>query len=132
MFDSSKRYVFYAGVVLGFAVQVPYVYWLEKHPRIVAEPVPREVYENMTIPHTYVIRHVPAIFGFGPNNNLRITVTTFDAVNEEAVRQNVIESIDIDPVAGFYDPVEHQIWCVDSIVTLIHELKHVFEKRYHR
>lgn len=128
----SRRSILLAGILFGFVAQMPYIFWLERTSKLIAEPVPENVYTRMTVPHTYVVHHIPFLFGYFGNSDLQITVASFDEVNREARRHGLSHDVSVDPVAGFYVFTERHIWCVDSIPILIHEFRHVFEFWYHR
>lgn len=129
MFKSlSPRGFFLFGVLSGVMLQLPYIHWLLRTPSIIAESVPTSVYDKTT-KRKFTISNVPAWFPF-QNDNLRVTVASFEEVNVAA--RQVYSLSEDEELVGFYDPVEHEIWCVNSTEVLIHELRHVFEKAYHR
>lgn len=126
---TTLRSAFLFGVAAGVILQLPYIRWLERTPAIIAEPIPDSIY-NKTTKRTYTIRNIPAILPFVHNTNLRITVASSREVNEEARKRYSLSKDD--ELAGFYDPIEHEIWSVNDIGTLVHEVRHVFEGAFHR
>lgn len=124
----TSRCLFLVGILVGVCLQLPYIHWLEKTPQVVGEPVPTSVYSRTTR-RTFVLNCVPYWIPL-VHHPLRIIVASSEEVNAEARWRHVAsESVEL---LGFYDSQRREIWCVDSIVVLIHELRHVFEGSFHR
>lgn len=125
--QASKRLFFLVGILVGVILQLPYIHWLEKTPQIIADPISDKFYQQKDT-HIYNFHLVPSIFRLGTKTNLRIVVTSYEKLNNEA-RRRYGEDIEL---VGFYDPLTNELWCVDSTNVLLHELRHVFEGPFHR
>lgn len=113
---------------MGILLQLPYIHWLERTPAVIAEPIPNSVYDKIE-KKTFTLKNIPAWFPV-KNTNLRVTIASSQEVNIAA--REVYSLGKEDELAGFYDPVQHEIWCVNSVEVLVHELRHVFEGAFHR
>lgn len=119
------------GLFIGLIIPFPYFVWLEKTPRIVGEETSVAVY-NETKTRTYVIENIPtSFFSLWSFKTINLTITTmpFDDVNKEFKKRWPKEKV---KVWGFYSPSEHAIFCVPDVGTVIHEIRHVFKKFFHR
>lgn len=126
----TRRLIFLLGVFIGLLIQTPYVCWLERTPKIVAEPVSNDIYLPLEL-KVFIINKVPS-WGIGrPKKPLIIHVGPANLVNREGHQRRLVSDPNTE-LLGFYDPLYHEIWCVNSVDVLIHELRHVFEGAYHR
>ncbi len=122
----TKFRLFLLGILFGQLMMVPTLYKLYTTPRIEGIVV-SDRFIDKTVQRDFVMQNIPSRFKL-PNNTLRIHIATEQKVNEE-YQKDYNDGV---TVLGFYDPIYHEIWSVDSTDILVHEIRHVFEGGYHR
>ena len=122
-----ERRSFLLGLLVGQLVMLPYIRWLIKTPRIVAQTIP-STYYDFTETHHLVIKHLYNKYHLG-GSTLNIYIASVENVNAEYQREFPDDSTRVD---GFINYQTNTIWCVYDPLVLHHEIKHVTEGDYHR
>lgn len=122
----NKRQFFFAGILIGQILMLPYVFFWKHHPIVEAIPFSEEVYKRMET-RKYVMNDVPHLDG--GKRPLTVLITSIDNVRAIYKEYSGQEEPGL---MGFYSPERHMIVTVDSVDILVHEMRHVFEGAFHR
>lgn len=138
----NKRLVFLVGVFVGQILMLPWLIKFIKSPRIEAIVIPDKVFNECFKTRTFIIHNVPwqkevvrftkvgyEVETITVKGSLKIIITTEKGVQKEFVERYGRTE---DGILGFYDRKKHEIVSIDQIDILIHELRHVFEGKFHR
>ena len=122
------------GVLIGQLLMIPSLYKIYITPSIVSEFVDvQDGWWSQTDPVNIVIKDVPSVF-FKGKKDLHIHIRPRRDIISEYKK---IKGEDEPALLGFYDPKPknkeiHEIYTVNSMGILIHELRHPFEGYFHR
>ena len=122
----TKRLSFLIGILLGQVIMTPWLIKFIKSPKIEAVIISDAIFQENFSTRMAIIKNVPHK---GKKKDLKIFLTTEQKVQDIFFRRYGKEN---DAVLGFYDRQRPEIVSIDNTDSPIHELRHVFEGRYHR
>ncbi len=122
------------GVLIGQLIMCPAIYKLYTTPLIVYEMTDvRDKDYTTTKPITFVVKDVPSVFHKKKRDLYMHVRTQMGVVNEYKKRHGEVKY----GLLGFYEPLKdnpdkHEIFTVNSVSVVIHEMRHIFEAYFHR